>query len=88
MARSWWRTGVSGRLLPPRRPEVWAAAARELLADRALLESMGERAREATAGFDDKAHARAMLDVYAQVLGRPQLAMAPEEKAEAAPWPS
>ncbi len=40
--------GVSGRLLPPKRPGTWAEAAKELLADRPALERMGRRAREAT----------------------------------------
>ena len=35
--------GVSGRLLPPDRPELWVDAAQELLADRAALARMGER---------------------------------------------
>ena len=38
--------GVSGRLLPPDRPELWVDAAQELLADRAALARMGERGRE------------------------------------------
>jgi glycosyltransferase involved in cell wall biosynthesis len=63
--------GVNGRLLPPRRPELWAAATAELLGDRSALERMGDRARLATARFDDAAHAREMLGVYERVLGRP-----------------
>ena len=62
--------GVSGRLLPPRRPEIWAAAAAGLLADPEALVGMGLRAREATAGFSDERHAREMLEVYERVLGR------------------
>ena len=87
--------GVSGRLLAPRQPERWAAAVRELLADRERLARMGERARAATARFTDAAHARDMLAVYARVLGRPNPAPASaapaegqaEPKAKAAAWP-
>jgi L-malate glycosyltransferase len=59
---------VSGRLLAPKRPKVWAAAMRELLVDRPSLELMGARAREATAEFSAEAHSRAMLRVYEIVL--------------------
>jgi glycosyltransferase involved in cell wall biosynthesis len=79
--------GVSGRLLPPKRPEIWAAAARELLGDRAALGRMAERAREATARFNDEAHARDMLAVYARVLAGTTTFRAPEEQPTAAPWP-
>jgi glycosyltransferase involved in cell wall biosynthesis len=63
--------GVSGRLLPRDRPERWADAARELLSDAAALAGMGERAREASRRFNDEAHLRGVLEVYAGVLGRP-----------------
>lgn len=62
------RDGVSGRLLPPRRPEQWAQAVRELLADRPALERMGQRARAATIPFTDERHAADMLAVYERVL--------------------
>jgi L-malate glycosyltransferase len=81
--------GVSGRLLPPKRPEAWAAAARELLGDRQALARMGERAREATARFNDDEHAREMLSVYARVLAGANRAAAHEEQPDAkaaAPW--
>ncbi len=79
--------GVSGRLLPPKRPEAWAAAARELLGDPYALARMGERAQDATARFNDEAHARDMLAVYARVLAGTSTARVPEEQAKAAPWP-
>jgi glycosyltransferase involved in cell wall biosynthesis len=60
--------GVSGRLLAPKRPEVWAQAIRELLADRPSLELLGERAREVTGEFSAEAHVRAMLRAYEIVL--------------------
>ncbi len=60
--------GVSGRLLAPRRPDVWAAALGELLDDRPALELMGDRAREAPREFSAEAHTRAMLRVYELVL--------------------
>src|SRR3712207_7959822 len=55
------RSGVTGRVLPPKRPELWATAAGELLGDRQQLAGMGLRARAATAKFNDEAHARDML---------------------------
>jgi glycosyltransferase involved in cell wall biosynthesis len=64
--------GVTGRVLPPRRPEVWASAARDLLRDSQQLEHMGARARAATANFSDEVHARDMLDVYEYVLAQPK----------------
>lgn len=79
--------GVSGRLLPPRRPDLWAEAARELLADRAALERMGDRSREATAAFRDDAHARDMQAVYRRALGESAPAQPVDEPVEAAPWP-
>jgi glycosyltransferase involved in cell wall biosynthesis len=89
--------GVSGRLLPPWRPEDWADAVRDLIADREALARMGDRAREATARFRDDVHARDMLRVYERVLaqagrwpagGAVTVARRSEDPAEAAPWPS
>jgi L-malate glycosyltransferase len=62
--------GATGRVLPPRQPEAWAAAVQELLSDPRRLERMGIAAREATARFSDDLHAREMLDIYERVLGQ------------------
>lgn len=59
---------VTGRLLDPRRAEVWAAAARELLEDDARRERMGTLARATASRFRLDAHARAMLSLYERVL--------------------
>ena len=64
--------GVTGRVLPPKRPELWASAARELLHNPRELAHMGARARAATAKFSDELHARDMLDVYEYVLAQPK----------------
>jgi glycosyltransferase involved in cell wall biosynthesis len=64
--------GVTGRVLPPKRPEVWASAAGELLRDRQQLAHMGARARAVTTNFSDELHARDMLDVYEYVLAQPK----------------
>ncbi len=64
--------GVSGRVLPPKRPELWASAVRDLLGNREALARMGTGARAATASFSDEVHARDMLDVYECVLAQPQ----------------
>jgi L-malate glycosyltransferase len=77
--------GVSGRTLPPDQPQLWAAAASELLADRAALARMGERAREGAARFSDAAQVRDVLAVYGSVVGDPGgAAGAPE----AVSWPA
>jgi L-malate glycosyltransferase len=60
---------VSGRVLPPDQPELWAQAARELLRDRSALARLGERAREDAGEFRDDRHAREMLEIYERVLG-------------------
>jgi glycosyltransferase involved in cell wall biosynthesis len=77
--------GVTGRTLPPDRPELWAAAARELLTDRAALAQMGARARASAARFSDEAQVREVLAVYARVVGGPAEA---EEATEAVSWPA
>src|SRR3712207_1907492 len=85
------RSGVTGRVLPPKRPELWATAAGELLGDRQQLAGMGLRARAATAKFNDEAHARDMLDVYEYVLAQPKpdpaavVAAVPRRRNAAAP---
>jgi glycosyltransferase involved in cell wall biosynthesis len=76
---------VSGRTLPPGRAPEWAAAARELLADRNGLARMGERAREGAARFSDEAQVRDVLAVYGRVVGTPGGA---EGAAEAVSWPA
>jgi glycosyltransferase involved in cell wall biosynthesis len=84
--------GVSGRLLPPRRPEVWAAAARELLEDPRTLQSMGERGPIVAARFSDAVYAREMLAVYERAAaGRPGPSVARavgSEDGAGARWPS
>jgi glycosyltransferase involved in cell wall biosynthesis len=61
--------GVCGRLLPPRRPEAWAAAARELLEDGERLRRLGAAGPKAAARFRDDVHAEQMLAIYARALG-------------------
>ena len=50
--------GVSGRVLPPRRPGDWAKAVRSALRDRRALERMGARARAAAVQFSGDTYAR------------------------------
>ena len=83
------RDEITGRLLSPKRPELWSAAAADLLSDRAGLSLMGEQARRATDGFTDQSHCRAMLHVYERVLAHPEegpagvaIAMGPVDGAE------
>jgi L-malate glycosyltransferase len=66
---------VTGRLLPPKRPELWAEAARELLEDRALLARLAERGPLAAARFRDEVHGREMVALYEDAIAasrRPQ----------------
>jgi L-malate glycosyltransferase len=62
--------GVSGRVLPPGRPEVWAQAAHDLLRDHLALHRMRRQAREAVGGFNDETYGREMLEVYQHALWR------------------
>jgi glycosyltransferase involved in cell wall biosynthesis len=89
--------GVSGRLLPPKRPELWAAAARELLEDPPALRDMGQRGPAAVAQFRDDVHAREMFAIYeraAPPIARDRGSAAqvpaagPSEEPAEQPWPS
>jgi glycosyltransferase involved in cell wall biosynthesis len=57
---------VCGRLLDPERPEAWAAAARELLADRVGMATMGANGREVARRFGDDRQAAEMEAIYAR----------------------
>jgi glycosyltransferase involved in cell wall biosynthesis len=64
-----------GLVLPPRSPDAWASAIRELLADPARLSEMGERGREAAQHrFGVERHVAAVLNVYAGVAGAAAIA--------------
>lgn len=63
---------VCGRVLPPKRPEAWARAARELLEDRAMLRRLGEGGPAAAARFRDDVHAAEMLAVYGRAVRLPR----------------
>jgi L-malate glycosyltransferase len=89
--------GISGRVLPPRQPEAWAEAARELLREPLTLELMGERGRRAAAKFRDETQVYEMLAVYERALKqsppsasrRSMMVPARTERARsAAQWPS
>jgi L-malate glycosyltransferase len=79
--------GVSGRVVPPRQPELWATAAQELLADRQALSRMGERGQAAAADFRDEVHAAEMLAVYERAAAPPVRVDGSGVRVEA-PWPS
>ena len=88
---------VSGRILPPRRPELWADATRKLLEDAEILRRLGAAGPAAAAPFRDEVHAREMLAIYERAAaipaggseagGRSAPSPAPDDRAEAA-WPS
>jgi glycosyltransferase involved in cell wall biosynthesis len=77
---------VTGRVLPPRRPEVWAEAARELLEDREGLRVLGERGPAAAARFRDDVHAQEMLASYERAAA--PSAGHPSSPVAETPWPS
>jgi len=60
--------GVEGLLLPPRRPDAWAAALAPLLGDHDRLAEMARRGRARAFAFDRGAHADRVVSVYEQVL--------------------
>jgi len=84
--------GVSGRVLSPGRPELWARAAGELLADPPRLALMGERGPHAAERFRDEVHAEEMLASYERAGARSmssraatRVAAADEERVRT-PW--
>ena len=70
--------GVSGRVLPPREPAVWAAAARELLEDPGARARMCAAGPPAAARFRDDVHAEEMLEIYSRAAGLPVERRSPE----------
>jgi L-malate glycosyltransferase len=56
--------GLSSRILPPGRHDLWAQAAEDLLLDRSALARMGSEARGTVARFNDETYGREMLEVY------------------------
>jgi glycosyltransferase involved in cell wall biosynthesis len=60
--------GTTGRLLPPRAPEAWAAAVLELLGDPERGRAMGRRARAEVARFDSRAYAASVVAAYRHAL--------------------
>jgi glycosyltransferase involved in cell wall biosynthesis len=63
--------GVTGRLVPAKRPEVWAGVITELASDLDALEVMGARGRAAAARFRDDVQAAEMLAIYKRAVGGP-----------------
>jgi glycosyltransferase involved in cell wall biosynthesis len=61
------RDGVSGRLLPPDRPELWAEAVSALLSDPGLRERMAAEGLATAREFGREAYAEATADVYRSV---------------------
>lgn len=76
---------VTGRVLAPSQPELWASAAVELLRDAPTLGRMSEAGPPAAARFTDAAHARGMLAVYQGAIA-PLVAAEPREDRAEAPW--
>jgi len=86
--------GVSGRVLAPGGPELWARAARELLTDSPGLALMGERGPHAAERFRDEVQAEEMLGIYEHAVARSKsdgaatrLAATDEDRVRT-PWPS
>jgi L-malate glycosyltransferase len=69
--------GVDGRLLAPRRPELWAREAAKLLEDQPRYARMAAAAPAAAGRFGPAAHAAATLAVYRRTLLEPRAASDP-----------
>jgi glycosyltransferase involved in cell wall biosynthesis len=82
--------GLTGRVLPARRPDLWAAAAAELLRDAERLRRMGDCGPPASARFSDDVQAAEMLALFeaaaahtvSEAVGSPRRA---DDRMEA-PW--
>lgn len=61
--------GESGRLVAPRRPELWADAVARLLADRPERERMAGAGLRRASGFRREAQGAAHANLYREVLG-------------------
>jgi glycosyltransferase involved in cell wall biosynthesis len=64
------RSGEDGLLVPPKRPEKWAAAIEGLISNPASLAEMGEKARErVVTQFSVEAHVQGVRAAYEEALG-------------------
>jgi L-malate glycosyltransferase len=63
--------GLDGRLLAPRRPDLWARAAARLLENRTLYDSMAAAGPAASSRFTPAAHVDATVALYARSAARP-----------------
>jgi L-malate glycosyltransferase len=66
------KDGVAGRVLPAKRPELWADALRQLLSDAQALGRMGDHGRELAARFNDHTHVREMVGVFERAADSPK----------------
>jgi glycosyltransferase involved in cell wall biosynthesis len=87
--------GVAGRVLPAKRPEVWADALRQLLSDSQALRRMGDRGRKVAARFTDETHVREMVAVLERAAdsarrrsGGARTVNSRRRPAKGAQWPS
>lgn len=64
------REGVDGLLIPPRRPDLWAAELSPLLGDADRRRRMSQAARERARDFSLPAHVTAILSIYAELRAR------------------
>lgn len=80
--------GVSGRVLAPRRPDLWAAAVTQLLGDRPALARLAARGPAVAARFRDETHAAEMLTLYERAAAPQAGSPSPRQERLEAPWPS
>jgi glycosyltransferase involved in cell wall biosynthesis len=64
--------GVTGRVLPPRRPDLWGAAVTKLLEQPVARRRLAASGPRAAARFTDAIHAREMLALYEAAAGARQ----------------
>ncbi len=87
--------GVTGRVVEPKRPDLWARAAAGLLDDRQRLARMAERGPQAASRFRDEVQAAEMVALYERAAAHvspgttpmaPVAAGHPVENRMEAPW--
>jgi glycosyltransferase involved in cell wall biosynthesis len=73
--------GINGRLVPPDRPELWAATVTELLADARLRDRIAREGLATARGFRRDAYAERLAEVCASAASRRSPGLVPARSA-------